>query len=88
MGTCMFVASGVDFDVDAYVRDSPFEVMGVFHKGEVSPDAGPETEPKPDSGFVAFVSQDDFPHLLDQFEEALDFLETHQREFEKLKGVG
>lgn len=23
-----------DFDVDAYVRESPFEVLGVFHKGE------------------------------------------------------
>lgn len=88
MGACVFVASGVDFDVDSYVRDAPLEVLAVFHKGEVRPDAGPEADPRPDSGFVACVSEDDFPHLLDQFEEAMGFLEAHEQELERLKGLG
>jgi hypothetical protein len=88
MGVCAFVASGIDFDVDSYVRDTPLEVLGVFHKGEVRPDAGPETDPRQDSGFVAYVSEDDFPHLLDQFEEAVGFFEAHEQELVRLRGLG
>jgi len=88
MGACAFVASGVAFDVDAYVRDTPLEVLSVFHKGEVRPEAGPDTEPRPDSGFVAYVSEDDFPHLIDQVGDAVDFLEADQNEFERLQKLG
>jgi hypothetical protein len=88
MGVCAFVASGVDFDVDSYVRDTPLEVLAVFHKGEVRPDGGPETDARPDSGFVAYVSEDDFPHLLDQVGDAVDFLEAQEKEFERLQKVG
>jgi hypothetical protein len=38
----------------------------------------PGNEPRPDSGFVAVVSHDDLPNLLDQVGEALDFLEMHE----------
>jgi hypothetical protein len=48
----------------------------------------PEKQPREDSGFVAVVSHDDFPHLLDQIAEALDFLQTHEQEIERLKGLG
>jgi hypothetical protein len=88
MGVCAFVASGVNFDVDAYLRTTPFAVLCVFHRGEVRPDSGPEGKPGPDSGFAAVVSHDDFPHLLDQVGEALDFLEVHDKELERLKGLG
>ena len=33
------------------------------------------------------VSQDYFPHLLDQAGEALDFLETHEKELERLNAL-
>lgn len=88
MGVCTFVASGLNFDVDAYLRVTPLEVMAVFHKGEVSPDAGPGTIPRPDSGFVACASNDDFPHLLDQFSDSVDFLEANARELERMKVLG
>jgi hypothetical protein len=37
MGTCMFVASGLDFDVDAYFPSSPFkeQIATVFRKGQI-----------------------------------------------------
>lgn len=88
MGVCGFVASGVDFDVDAYLRDTPFEVLCVFHRGDSRPDGSPEDGPRPDSGFAAVVSHDDFPHLLDQVSEALEFLEVHEQDLEKLKKLG
>jgi hypothetical protein len=87
MGVCAFVASGVNFDVDKYLRATPFELLCVFHKGDARPDA-PEEGPRPDSGFAAVVSHDDFPHLLDQVGEASDFLETHEKELDRLKGLG
>ena len=88
MGVCAFVASGVNFDVDEYVRDTSFEVLCVFHKGDPRSRSDPEKRPRPDSGFIAVVSHDDFPHLLDQVGEGLDFLNTHEKEFERLKGLG
>jgi len=48
----------------------------------------PETDARPDSGFVAYVSEDDFPHLLDQVGDAVDFLEAQEKEFERLQKVG
>ncbi len=87
MGVCAFVASGVNFDVDGYLQATPFEVLCVFHKGDARPDE-PEDGPRPDSGFAAVVSHDDFPHLHDQVWEASDFLETHENELGRLKALG
>jgi hypothetical protein len=87
MGVCAFLAGGVNFDVDGYLRATPFEVLFVFRRGDVRPDA-PEDGPRPDSGFAAVVSHDDFPHLLDQVGEALDFVETHEKELDRLKALG
>ena len=84
MGVCAFVASGVNFDVDKYLQATPFEVLCVFHKGDARPDA-PGDGSRPDSGFAAVVSHDDFPHLHDQVGEALDFLETHENELDRLQ---
>ena len=89
MGVCTLVASGVNFDVDEYLRESPFEVLNVFHRGEaVPPLENPKARPLSDSGFVAVVSHDELLHLLDQAAEALDFLETHEEELRRLKGFG
>ncbi len=88
MGVCAFVACGANFDVDEYLQATPFEVLSVFHKGDVRADGSPEDGPTPDSGFAAVVSHDDLPYLLDQVSEALEFLEVHEKELERLKGLG
>ena len=88
MGVCAFVAGGVNFDMDQYIRDTPFEVLSVFHKGDARPEGDPEDGPRPDSGFVAVVSHDHFPHLLDQVAEAVDFLEMREQDLKRLTELG
>jgi hypothetical protein len=85
MGVCVFVASGVDFDVDEYLRESPFKALSVFWKGHVPAKDNPAKEPRPDSGFVVLVNQDEKPTLLDQVMAALEFLAYYKNEFERLK---
>jgi hypothetical protein len=45
MGSCVFVASGLNFDVDSYLPGQPFQVTGIFRKGGLPP--------RPDSGFIS-----------------------------------
>jgi hypothetical protein len=46
----VLVASGVDFDVDEYVRDSPFKPQRIYRHGE--------TASKNDLGFMGSSSSD------------------------------
>lgn len=50
MGSCVFVGSGLNFDVDSYLPGQPFQVAGIFRKGGLPP--------QPDSGFIVRVSSD------------------------------
>lgn len=90
MGTCMFVASGLNFDVDGYFPVSPFKgkIATVFRKGQVPPRDNPRKIPRPDSGFVHMVSATQEPHLQFQIGPALKFLSDHENEFERLKSFG
>jgi hypothetical protein len=81
MGTCIFVASGLSFDVDAYVATSPLKPATTFKK---SPN-----NLRVDSGFTVIVSQgDEEPGLLEQFKDAMAFLERHKKEMERMKLLG
>jgi len=90
MGTCMFVASGLNFDVDAYFPGSPFKdkIATVFRKGQIPPRDNPQKIARPDSGFVHMVSATREPHLQFQIGPALEFLSRNRKEFERLKRVG
>ncbi|MEI6394173.1 MAG: hypothetical protein WCT12_24095 [Verrucomicrobiota bacterium] len=90
MGTCMFVASGLNFDVDAYFPGSPFKgkIATVFRKGQIPPRDNPQKIARPDSGFVHMVSATQEPHLQFQIGPALEFLSRNRKEFERLKRVG
>jgi len=90
MGTCMFVASGLDFDVDAYFAGSPFKgkIATVFRKGQIPTRDNPRKIPRPDSGFVHMVSATQEPHLEYQITPALKFLSDHESEFVRLKKLG
>ena len=88
MGVCAFVASGLDFDVDEYLRDSPFKPVSVFEKGSVPAKDNPERRPRPDSGFLVLVSQDEEPHLINQTRDALEFLAYHRLDIQALKEDG
>jgi len=90
MGTCMFVASGLNFDVDAYFPGSPFkdQIASVFRKGQIPTRDNPQKIAGPDSGFVHMVSASQEPHLKCQIHPALEFLSKYEKEFARLKGNG
>ena len=88
MGVCVFVASGLSFDVDRYLAGSPFKAMAVFRKGDVPPKNNPERKPRPDSGFVVLISGDQELGLSQQLKEALAFLDRHEAELRAVRKVG
>ena len=88
MGVCVFVASGLSFDVDRYLVGSPFKAMAVFRKGDVPPKNNPEKNPRPDSGFVVLLSGDREPGIRHQLRESLAFLDQHEAELKAMRKVG
>ena len=88
MGVCVFVASGLNFDVDRYLASSPFEAMAVFRKGDIPPKNNPERKPRPDSGFVVLISGDQQLDLSQQLKEALAFLHRHEAELKAMRAAG
>jgi hypothetical protein len=88
MGVCVFVASGLNFDVDRYLAGSSFKAMTVFHKGDVPPKNNPERKARPDSGFVVLIGGDQELGLGQQLGEALAFLTAHESELKKVRQVG
>ena len=90
MGTCMYVASGLNFDVDAYFPGSPFKdkIATVFRKGQIPTRDNPQQIARPDSGFVHMVSATQEPHLKCQIYPALKFLSKYEKEFARLKSMG
>ncbi len=88
MGVCVFVASGLNFDVDRYLAASPFKAMTVFRKGDIPPKNNPERKPRPDSGFVVLISGDQQLDLHPQLREALGFLKEHEAEWKAVRGAG
>jgi hypothetical protein len=88
MGVCVFVASGLSFDVESYLASSPFKAMAVFRKGDVPPKNNPDKKPRPDSGFVVLISGDSTPGLEEQLNEALVFLNQHEVELHNIRNAG
>jgi len=88
MGVCVFVASGLNFDVDGYLQKSPFKAVSVFRKGHIPPKDNPQHQPRPDSGFVVLVAQSPDLGLSLEISEALKFLHKHEQEILHLKNYG
>lgn len=82
MGACVFVASGLRFDVDGYLRTSSLKPMSVFRKGEIP---SKESTARPDSGFVLLVGEGP---VVDQAQSALVFLSRHERDFQTMRQHG
>jgi hypothetical protein len=88
MGVCVFVASGLNFEVDRYLVGSPFKAMAVFRKGDIPPKNNPERKSRPDSGFVVLISGDQKIELSQQLKAALEFLNQHEVELKAVRKVG
>ncbi len=87
MGICLFFATGLNFAVDDYLRTSPFKPKVVLRKGEIPP-ADADRRPRIESSFVVEVSADDNETLKAQFLAAMKFLIKHEKELDRLPGLG
>ena len=82
------MASGLNFDVDSYLKGSPFQARSVFRKGDIPLLDNPHRESRPDSGFVVLVSEEQGQGLSEQVGPAMTFLVKHEKELDRLKLVG
>jgi len=81
MPGCVFRTSGEAFDVDAFLRDSAFNPVRVYRKGE--PGSPKSRGPVRRSGFNVRVS-DVEDNIEEQVPDALHFLEEHEKEILRL----
>ncbi len=88
MATCLFVASGLEFDVNEYLHGSPFKPRAIFYKGDVPLLNNPKRQPRPDSGFVVIVGDDQERSATSQLQTAFNFLIQHEPELQSVKRVG
>ncbi|MCU0772425.1 MAG: hypothetical protein MUE94_11760 [Verrucomicrobia bacterium] len=82
MGACVFVASGLRFEVDGYLRTTSFKPVSVFRKGEIP---SKESIARPDSGFVVLVSEGT---VAEQVGSAMTFLSRHEPDFQTMRQHG
>ncbi len=78
---CIFRVGGVDFDVDACLRECRLETYSVYRKGEIH---GKRALVRQHSGFGVAVSDADFSDLPTQIDDAIAFLKTNAEELRKL----
>lgn len=88
MATCIFVASGLEFAVDDYLRRSPFKAATVFRKGTVPQRNNPQGHPRPDSGFCVLVGNETAGGIQPQLQNAMQFLVRHETELLRLRKIG
>jgi hypothetical protein len=84
MPGCVLRASGAKFDVDSFLKDSPFKADVVYRKGHRRRPAsrGAQTA----SGFNVVISESDDPEV--QVEKALSFVRKHHDELLRLVRFG
>jgi hypothetical protein len=77
----MFRATGFDFLVDEFLRQSTLVPYKVWHKGEHKS----EKRIHEWSGFTMVASEADMDNAPQQIEDAISFLKTHHEELSKLQ---
>jgi len=82
--TCVLRAIGAEFDVDAFLRESPLVDAVAFHRGEPRVASAPDGEKRAASGFTLPVSDADLHDLEDQVSGATDFLRLQEDELRRL----
>ena len=81
---CTFRASGIDFNVDAFLDASAIESCAVHHAGELKFPSKPEGPRWTRSGFNADVSTKEWNDLPGQIEDAKAFLRRYDAELRRL----
>jgi hypothetical protein len=82
---CVLRAVGTDFDVDAFLATSGFEMCGVRRKGEPRLRSKPDGPRNESSGFNADVSTKAWNDLPGQIQDAKVFLSENEEELRRLR---
>ena len=83
MPGCVLRVSGSSFDVDGFLRDTSFDVIAVYRKGDTK--GRPKSRgPLTTSGFNVLVSDDD-DDLERQSRDAIRFLRDHESEMRRAR---
>jgi len=78
-------ASGANFDVDSFAKDSPLAIDRVYRVGDpLRPIVDPHGRKRKRSGFSVVVSEVDFDDFRQQLEDALSFLGDNADELMRL----
>jgi hypothetical protein len=85
MGSCIFAACGLSFDVDEFLKTSNLKPGFIYHKGEAG---ALDRQPRPDTGFMLSICQDDGEDLQFHFKEALRFLNVNESELKRIRQFG
>jgi hypothetical protein len=85
MGWCLLAASGLSFEVEVFLNTSNLKPRVVYHKGEL---AATEGQPRPDTGFVLTISQDEGEDFQFHLKEAQRFLNVNESELERIRQFG
>ena len=81
---CVLRAIGTEFDVDAFLKDSPLSTEPAFRRGEPRVPGLPNGPARAASGFNVAVSQAGLDDLSAQVEDALRFLDENEDELRRL----
>ena len=84
---CVLRVSGVNFDPRGFLRNSTIKACSGYLRGEPRRLARPDGPKCTTSGFTASVSDADWSDLLAQSADAVAFIEKHEAELLKLRGL-
>src|SRR5579864_2431894 len=83
--SCVLRASGADFQVDDFLRESSLKALVVVHRGEArAPKSGFAGARHESSGMNIGVSTREFSDLSGQIEDAIQFLSKNNKELRRL----
>lgn len=84
--SCVLRASGADFQVDEFLRESSLRALVVVHRGDVRTQRSSSTSIRHESsGMNISVSTREFSDLGGQIEDALQFLSKNIKELRRLR---
>jgi hypothetical protein len=84
--SCLLTASGQHFDVDEFLKVSSLDALAVFHRGEGRASGSVITQRRSEhSGVSVRVSLREFSDLVHQIEDAVEFLESNDKELKRLR---
>lgn len=85
--SCVLRASGANFDVDSFLKDSTLRPLIVYHRGSVRfPSSNRTQRLEEESGMNVEVSAKEFSDLPGQIRNAIQFLLDNTYELDRLVG--